>query len=172
MDLVDDLDAGPERNADKKKISYDIMNDLKPKNFDDNFASISKDVTHPAEIENKILGTQELPQKITSKELIDVNPQNEMNQMGFMNTNGAEISHIMKNPNDVSQNMTNLDILGMPSGKTNTDMMENGQVESNILGNQPPANTNFDDVLMETMNKNEESKPPQGIDKPKRSLII
>jgi hypothetical protein len=165
LDLVDDLDDGVQRNAEKKKISYDIMNELKPKTEPQNFASISKD--DPVNIENQILGTQELPQKITSKELIEVSTQNDVNQMGFMNTNGAEISHILKNPNDISQNMTNLDILGMPSGKTNNDVLESEspQLSNKILDNQPqinpPQNDDLDNVLTSELAPNTEPQKPK-----------
>lgn len=125
-----DLDINEGRTQEKKKISYDIMNELKPKDSPENpdtknFASISKKQENNIleSQDNMILQTQELPQKITSKEIIDIrdDPPIQENMADFMNTNGAEISHILNNPNDVSQNITNLDILGMPSNKTNKD---------------------------------------------------
>ena len=126
-----DLDITEGRTEEKKKISYDIMNDLKPKdspkNNDTNNFPLNSEKPDNNILEsqdNIALQTQELPQKITSKEIIDIqdNNQNEDNMADFMNTNGAEISHILKNPNDISQNMTNLDILGMPSNKTNNEV--------------------------------------------------
>ena len=132
------LDFGEEdipnegRNDQKKKISYDIMNELKPKEepvnpSPENYPSISKKVpenTFDEGLLPPVTQTQELPQRITSKEIIDVQTNYDANMEGFMNTNGAEISRILKNPNDVSQNMTNLDILGMPSEKNEGDILD------------------------------------------------
>lgn len=112
------------------------MNDLRPKiepenPSPENFPSISKKVPDNTfdEGSQKVMPqTQELPQQITSTEIIDIrnSDMNDPNNIEkFMNTNGAEISRILKNPNDVSQNLTNMDILGMPSIKTDAPLSDN-----------------------------------------------
>ena len=107
------------------------MNELKPKDTP---------VDPPKNEDNNILESQDKfnlqkdeqdIQKISSREMIDIEDktQNDENNMAdFMNTNGAEISHILRNPNDISQNMTNLDILGMPSQKTNKTPQESNKI--------------------------------------------
>lgn len=117
------------RDEQTKKISYDIMNELKPK-------EPANDVTP----QNKILESDDLQQRVVSKGGMDAD---EVNQMGFMNTNGAEISHILKNPNDVSHNMTNLDILDMPSDKQNLVQRGPAQISEPVSEKMlPESNAN------------------------------
>lgn len=132
------------------------MNDLKPKPENPapgNFSSVSKQVpdnTFDEGSQKVLTHTQELPQKITSTEIIDIqnSDPNDLNNIEkFMNTNGAEISRILKNPNDVSQNMTNLDILGMPSSKEGGNSNANSQVPSDKI-----LTINQNDVIPKTDN--------------------
>lgn len=128
------------------------MNELRP-----------KDPPKEEQPNNEILESGE-PQK----DMIDTDV---VNQMGFMNTNGAEISHILKNPNDMSHNLTNLDILDMPSGKTNVDQEEPGQIsqpisekvlphaQSNV--DTPQPDLGFDDPFGDFTKNNQSAPKPQ-----------
>lgn len=106
------------------------MEQLKPKDpvIENNF-NIGNDVEDilPNDFQNHHIDeTQELPSKYTSEDMIGINSNPKNNDelkfdKGFMNTNGAEISRIIQTQNEVSDNITHLDILDIPTEKNNNE---------------------------------------------------